>query len=143
MVGAGPFSIHTVIAEPLADRMLGDADTSFVIAEWTDPGSPPGPPRYQAPLHFHRNEDEAWYVLEGRLRFRIGDDEIEAPAGSAVLAPRGNPHTFWNPTEEPARYLLIMAPKTWSLVEEIHKTEDRSPDRMRELFEKYDSELAL
>src|SRR5438093_8742568 len=98
-------------------------------------------PEYQAPLHLHRNEDEVWYVLEGALRFRIGDEEIDAPAGSAALAPRGKPHTFWNPSREPARYLLVMAPKTFALVDEIHATDDHSPQRMREIFEKYDSEL--
>jgi mannose-6-phosphate isomerase-like protein (cupin superfamily) len=42
------------------------------------------------------DEDEAWYVLEGTLRFRIGDREIEAHAGTAVFGPRGVPHTYAN-----------------------------------------------
>lgn len=130
-----------MIAAPLLGRILGDAESSFVIAEWTDEGGPPDPPRYQAPLHLHRSEEECWYVLEGRLRFRIGDGEVEAAAGSAVLAPRGRPHTFWNPSTEPARYLLIMTPNTFRLVEEIHATADRSPETMRAIFEKYDCEL--
>jgi hypothetical protein len=33
-------------------------------------------------LHVHHADDEAWYVLEGMLRFRIGD-------GSQVLAGEG------------------------------------------------------
>jgi mannose-6-phosphate isomerase-like protein (cupin superfamily) len=31
----------------------------------------------------HRRDDEAWYVLSGKLGFRLGDDEIEASPGSA------------------------------------------------------------
>jgi Cupin domain len=46
------------------------------------------------PLHLHEREDEAFYVLQGRMRVWIGDAEFEADAGSFVLAPRGVPHTY-------------------------------------------------
>ncbi|SRR5712691_1974560 len=126
---------------PLAGRTLGSPDGSFVVAEWSDEGGVTDSSRLIAPLHIHRHDDEAWYVLEGRLRFRLGADEVEACAGSAVLAPRGVPHTYWNPAAEPARYLLIMPPNVFRLVEEIHQTPDRDPARMHEIFVKYDSEL--
>ncbi|MGH3034751.1 MAG: cupin domain-containing protein [Gaiellaceae bacterium] len=130
-----------MIAEPLAGRTLGGPDESFVIAEWTDEGGPPEPPRLIAPLHVHHRDDEAWYVLEGTLRFRVGSDEIEAPAGSAVFGARGVPHAFWNPNAEPARYLLIMTPNTFRLIEEIHALPDRDPATLRALFQKYDCEI--
>lgn len=53
-------------------------DDSFVMAEWRDPGGPAGRPCLIAPLHFHHHDDEAWYVLEGTLGVRVGDEEIEA-----------------------------------------------------------------
>ena len=28
------------------------------------------------PAHFHRNEDETFYILEGEIRFHIGDNEF-------------------------------------------------------------------
>ena len=40
--------------------------------------------------------------------FRLGDEEVEAPAGGAVMATRGTVHTYWNPRPEPARYVLFM-----------------------------------
>jgi hypothetical protein len=43
---------------------------SFVIADWTDPGTHPGRPI--AALHLHRSDDEDWIVLDGRLGFRVG-----------------------------------------------------------------------
>jgi hypothetical protein len=49
---------------PLVGRVMGSVDGSFVVAEWRDAGAPPGPPRYIAPLHLHRHEDEGWYVLK-------------------------------------------------------------------------------
>src|SRR5213083_2941080 len=96
---------------PLAGNVLGSAENNFVIAEWQDAGAPPGPSRWIAPLHLHRNDDEAWYVLEGRICVKMGDGEVELRAGSGVLVPRGTPHTYWNPGSERVRYLLIMTPK--------------------------------
>ena len=46
------------------------------------------------PMHIHHDEDEAWYLLEGRMRFRCGDDELLAEPGSFVFAPRGIPHSL-------------------------------------------------
>jgi mannose-6-phosphate isomerase-like protein (cupin superfamily) len=130
-----------ILAEPLAGRTLGGADGSFVVAEWIEEGAPPGQPRLVAPPHIHHRDDEAWYVLDGALRFRLGDDEIEASAGSGVLGPRGLPHTFWNPYEQPARYLLVMTPNTFRLIQEIHASSDRDPASLRALYERYDCEI--
>jgi quercetin dioxygenase-like cupin family protein len=58
-------------------------------------------------------------VLSGTLRFRLGDDQIEAPPGAAVLARRGKPHTFRNAGRTEAEYLLVMTPRIAELVEQI------------------------
>ena len=109
---------------------------SFVIADWTDPGTHPGRPI--AGLHLHRSDDEAWFVLEGRLGFRVGDAERAVESGGSILVPRGTPHTYWNPTAEPSRYLLVMTPRIHRLIEALHSG-DRS-DYAR-IFEEHDSEL--
>lgn len=71
----------------------------------------PMPPRaLAAPLHRHNREDEYSYVLEGRLGAMLGDDVVEAGPGDLVFKPRGEWHTFWNPGDEPARILEIIAP---------------------------------
>lgn len=46
------------------------------------------------PLHVHRHEDEAFYLLDGSMRFRCGDDEFDADAGDFIFVPRGTPHAF-------------------------------------------------
>jgi len=129
------------IASLLAGHTIGSAENSFVLAEWSDPGAPPGPPRWIAPLHLHHHDDEAWYVLQGKLCVKMGEDVVEAGAGAAVLVPRGTPHTYWNPDPTPMRYLLIMTPAIHQLIQAIHATTDRSPQTMRTLFERFDSEL--
>jgi mannose-6-phosphate isomerase-like protein (cupin superfamily) len=125
----------------LAGNIVGSTDSSFVVAEWQDEGGPVGPPRLIAPRHVHHNDDEAWYVLEGTLRVQSGENEIEAPAGSAVLVPRGTPHTFWNPGPGRVRYLLIMTPNVFSLIEGLHALKERTPASVQQLFRKHDSEL--
>ena len=93
------------------------------------------------PLHLHRHDDEIWYVLEGVLHVRVGAEVFEARAGSAVLAPRGTPHTYWNPGPGLTRYLLVMTSNVYSLIRDIHAMTERSPAALRAVFENHDSEL--
>jgi len=130
-----------IVAPPLAGNVLGSGENDFVVAEWRDPGAPAGPPRLIAPLHLHRKDDEAWYILEGTLRVRVGNEEVEARAGSGVLVPRGTPHTYWNPSSEPARYLLVMSANVYRLIQEIHAMKERTPAALRAVFQNHDSEL--
>jgi mannose-6-phosphate isomerase-like protein (cupin superfamily) len=102
--------------EHLSDAVLGSPRDDFVIAEWR---AEVGTHRI-APLHVHHGDDEAWYILDGTLGFRLGDREFEASAGSAVLARKGTSHTYWNAGPTEARYLLVMAPRIARLVEAIH-----------------------
>src|SRR5467141_773429 len=125
----------------LGGRVIGSSNDAFVIAEWRDPGGPPGPPRLIAPPHLHHSDDEAWYVLEGALRVQVGKDEVEAGAGSSVFVSRGTPHTYWNPGPERVRYLLVMTSNIYRLIQEIHALAERSPAALRAVFTKHDSEL--
>ena len=61
------------------------------------------------PLHVHHREDEGFYVLEGEIRFRKGDDEFIAGPGTLVWLPRGVAHAF---KVQPggARALLLLTP---------------------------------
>jgi len=61
------------------------------------------------PLHVHDREDECFYVLDGALSIRCGDDAFAAAAGNFVFLPRGRPHRFWA-AGPPARLLLIAVP---------------------------------
>lgn len=119
---------------------LAPAGANLAIAEWTADGQVGDDIQYQAPLHRHE-DDEAWYVLAGTLAVRIGDRDVEIPAGGAALVPGGTAHTFWNPRPEPARYLLIMGARTYALIQAIHATTDRAPATMRRLFLDHGAEL--
>lgn len=130
-----------MIALPLAGNLLGADGGQFVIAEWRDPGGAPGQKRLIAPTHVHHSDDEAWCVLEGTLKFRVGDDEVEVRAGSGILVPHGKTHTYWNPAEEPTRYIIVMTPKIHRLIQAIHAMPVRSREALATVFEQHDSTL--
>jgi quercetin dioxygenase-like cupin family protein len=62
------------------------------------------------PLHTHASEDECLVVLDGTLRFRLGDELEDATAGTLVFVPRGAVHTWQNIGETPARMLALFTP---------------------------------
>ena len=69
------------------------------------------PPRQlAAPLHRHSREDEISIVLEGRLGAKLGDDVVVVGAGSYVLKPRGQWHTFWNAGDTRLRFIELIVP---------------------------------
>lgn len=62
------------------------------------------------PLHVHADFDETFYVLEGDLTFQLGDQRLNAPAGTLVFAPGETPHTYANHSGKEARLLLLCTP---------------------------------
>ena len=63
----------------------------------TRPGGPP--------IHYHHEQDEWFYVLEGEFRFRIGDALNVLGPGDSAFGPRKVPHGFRNLT--PTGRLMI------------------------------------
>ncbi|MFJ6938974.1 cupin domain-containing protein [Streptomyces sp. NPDC101132] len=63
-----------------------------------------------APEHTHTREDESAYVIEGELTLKLGGELLTAGADSALFAPRGTPHTFFNAGTTTARMVLVVTP---------------------------------
>lgn len=61
------------------------------------------------PLHDHP-WDEAYYVVEGEVRFTLGNREQVFNAGDFIYAPGGTPHAFQGISPNPARVLVFDAP---------------------------------
>jgi quercetin dioxygenase-like cupin family protein len=107
-LAAGPGEGETIqgpVGGPLTFKVRG-AQTNGTLTVFENTIAPGEGP----PLHAHANEDEAWYVLEGELRFRLGADMRRAPAGSFVFVPRGTQHCFQNVGAQPARILVLFTP---------------------------------
>lgn len=121
----------------LGSGQLGGSDGDFVILEWSDSGE--SGYEWIAPLHVHHADDEAWYVLEGVLRLRIGDEVREVGPHGAAVAAKGVAHAYGNARRgQSARYLLVTTPKILALVQALHEPGARD---YAAIFRAYDSEL--
>jgi mannose-6-phosphate isomerase-like protein (cupin superfamily) len=75
------------------------------IAEHVFPPGFPGPGSHQHPAMAH-----AFYVLEGRVRFSLDDQETVGEPGTFVYVPANLTHSFGNGGDSPARCLEINVP---------------------------------
>jgi quercetin dioxygenase-like cupin family protein len=68
------------------------------------------PPGLAPPLHVHTREAEAFYLLEGTMTYRAGDETYRLGAGHFIYLPRGVPHAFRITGTSPARFLSLDVP---------------------------------
>lgn len=100
------------------------------------------PPQGGPPPHVHRDEDETFYVLEGRPTFRLGDDRIVAGPGDFVNVPRGALHCFRNFSDDPVRMILTFTPAGIErffeeTLERAHDLTRECPDNLAEVGARY------
>jgi quercetin dioxygenase-like cupin family protein len=67
-------------------------------------------PQSGPPAHIHRGEDEFFYVLKGQFQFKLGDQLVDAAAGSFIFLPRDHLHTFQNIGAETGLLLVGVTP---------------------------------
>ena len=82
-----------------------DTDGRFTVVH-----HPIAPRALAAPLHYHHNEDEYSYVLDGTLGALLGDEVVEAGPGAWVYKPRHQWHTFWNAGDTPCHLIEVISP---------------------------------
>ena len=153
----------TVAAEALEPRLihadegerytLGGSEVVFknplpgASSEWTIIEYTLEPHRPGALPHYHRELTETFYVLEGELCMRVGDQEMTATAGSLAVVAPGTTHGFRNDTDTPARFLLhASGPQHKSFLLELFELVRTSPvwppadpTAMKRLGERYDT----
>ena len=75
------------------------------LLEWHAPPGAGG-----IPIHVHERTEEGFYVLRGRIALWVDEDELVHGPGSYTVVRPGQPHSFWNPGDEPAAYLTPITP---------------------------------
>ena len=85
------------------------------------------PPGVATPLHRHTREAEAFYLLDGRIDYRAGEQDYDLHAGCFLYLPAGLPHAFRIRGDQPARFLAIVEPGGQTLEAEIPKWLEVSP----------------
>ena len=114
---------------------------SFFLSESTiEPGFP-GPP-----LHSHEQLHDMFYVLEGVLEMRLGEDTLLLEPGTFVCVPPGVAHTFSNPSDSPVRFLNFNTPAGWEHymrdLAAAAQSGPLTPERIGPIAAKYDFKLA-
>ncbi len=119
----------------------GAADTGGTISvheQWH------GPDDTGVPRHFHHELVEMYYVLEGDMRFLLGEEEIVAGPGTFVYIPHGTVHA-WRPTGKgPVRQLLIAIPGGFEgYLDEMQSlpTPQENAEAWRDLNRRWDVEV--
>ena len=82
------------------------------------------------PPHFHLDQDEDFYVLEGEFEFTASDRTVRGAPGAFVRVPKGVVHTFENVGEGVGRLLVVVSPAGGfeAFVEELGEpTREKSP----------------
>ena len=64
----------------------------------------------EPPVHTHATEDEFFYVLQGTVAFRCGDDRFEVADGGSVLLPRGIERGYRITSSGDVRLLVVPTP---------------------------------
>lgn len=93
---------------PLHSRFLADGVESgdrYCVSEWWLEAGQPG-----AGAHAHESNEELFYVLEGTMSFRAGEEWIDAPRGSFLRVPAGTTHDFQNRSDARAGVLNVFLP---------------------------------
>ena len=65
------------------------------------------PPGFASPWHVHHNEDESFYVIDGKVTVVVANRSVTLNAGDYAFGPRGIPHGFRIEGTKPARVLLM------------------------------------
>lgn len=91
------FSLSAVLSERLGVRGL------FIHHDILAPG------HRASGTHFHTRREEVVYVLQGTLRARIGEREVDLQAGELLAFPPGeeNAHHLYNVGNSDAEFLVF------------------------------------
>ena len=57
--------------------------------------------------HHHKEQEEIYYVMSGQLQFKLGDDVLDLPAGTAVRVAPEVARSVWNDLPEDAELMIV------------------------------------
>ena len=57
--------------------------------------------------HFHKEQEEVYFVVSGKLQFKLGDEVIEAGRGTAIRVAPACVRSVWNEEPEDAELVIV------------------------------------
>jgi uncharacterized cupin superfamily protein len=85
------------LSEPLGNRQVAITHRRM----------PPGSGGKGSYGHRHKTQEEVYYVIAGTLEFKLGDEVLEVPAGSAVRVAPDTVRSIWNEGPEDSELVIV------------------------------------
>jgi len=104
----GPREGRSYACGPMQAVFKADGDETgsrYSVSEWWVE-----PNRVGVGPHKHDANEELFYVVEGTMTFRVGEDDVDAAAGTFLRVPAGVMHGFENRTATRAGVLNVFIP---------------------------------
>jgi len=107
-------------------QLLSHLESALTVASHTEEG------RCGPDLHYHRG-DKLYYVLQGSMNLRLGDDTHQVEADSLAFVPAGLAHCNWNdgPGTESHFEMIVPAPPTSAQVDLVVVSPAKVPPERR------------
>ncbi len=67
-------------------------------------------PGGSVPIHIHENEQEAMYVISGKGKALIGEEEYDIGSDTVITAPPGIPHGLQNMGNDDLKFIWVYCP---------------------------------
>ena len=91
-------------AEKMKKNGLFETERMFCDLYCFEPGQ-------SQPAHTHEGSDKIYFVIQGKGRFQVGDEERELREREIAIAPSGQKHGVTNAGPDRLVLLVFMAPK--------------------------------
>jgi mannose-6-phosphate isomerase-like protein (cupin superfamily) len=73
--------------------------------------------------HMHKTQEEIYFVISGRLQFKLGDEVVEAAKGTAVRVAPEVARSVWNDGPEDAELIIVS-----KRIDDAHGDTESVPD---------------
>ncbi|MGA7625008.1 MAG: cupin domain-containing protein [Candidatus Acidiferrales bacterium] len=88
------------VKEPWSPKIVGELNDSYVkVVKFSG----------EFVWHHHDNEDELFWVIQGRLRMRFRDRDVDVLPGEFIIVPKGVEHM---PVADEEVQVVLLEPKT-------------------------------
>src|ERR1700712_5404819 len=101
-----PSRLRYVLGSTVMDQHLSGTETCGLFSLFENVA----PSNSRTPIHFHSDDDETFFMLEGEMTVIVSGEERLLRVGDSVFLPRQIPHQLLNISADSARYLLLCTP---------------------------------
>lgn len=89
----------------LTTRIINGPESPFTVLDMVIK------PGFGAPAHISSTEDKLFIVIEGQIKYLVGDQIELAGPGARIQVPKGVTHGFTNVGTADARHILVSTPR--------------------------------